>query len=310
MTVLRTPDDRFEGLPGFPFEPHYCEIEDAELGPLRIHYVDEGQAHGPVVLCLHGEPTWSYLYRKMIPVFAEAGLRTVAPDLVGFGRSDKPSERSDYSYARHVRWMKDWLVAMGLCNVTLLGQDWGGLIGLRMVAELPERFARFSLSNTGLPTGEHPINEAFHKWRAFSQEDPEFDTGYIVNLFGHGDLTEAEIEAYRAPFPDERYAAGPRVMPTLVRRPANIAVTGAGGRVVADALRVKTSVGVAIWPAHADDFDGLLGGGDDGLVARSGLGWLLLFLLLLVAMLLLAIQALAWLLRGGRLGRDTQEQGR
>ena len=113
MTILRTPDDRFENLPGFPFEPHYCEIRDADLGPLRIHYVDEGPGHGPVVLCLHGEPTWSYLYRKMIPLFAAAGFRVLAPDLVGFGRSDKPSERSDYSYARHVQWMKDWLVAMG-----------------------------------------------------------------------------------------------------------------------------------------------------------------------------------------------------
>jgi len=216
MTVLRTPDDRFDNLPGFPFEPHYCEIGDPDLGRLRIHYVDEGPAHGPVVLCLHGEPTWSYLYRKMIPVFAAAGFRTVAPDLVGFGRSDKPSERSDYSYAKHVRWMKDWVVAMGLCDVTLLGQDWGGLIGLRMVAELPERFARFSLSNTGLPTGDHQVNEAFHKWRKFSQEDLEFDTGYIVNLFGHGDLTEGEIEAYRAPFPSDEYKAGARQFPMLV----------------------------------------------------------------------------------------------
>jgi len=216
MTVLRTPEDRFDDLPGFPFEPHYFEINDPDLGPLRIHYVDEGPAHGPVVLCLHGEPTWSYLYRKMIPVLAAAGFRTVAPDLVGFGRSDKPSERSDYSYAKHVRWMKDWVVAMGLCDVTLLGQDWGGLIGLRMVAELPERFARFSLSNTGLPTGDHPVNEAFHKWRKFSQEDPEFDTGYIVNLFGHGDLTEGEIDAYRAPFPSDEYKAGARQFPMLV----------------------------------------------------------------------------------------------
>jgi haloalkane dehalogenase len=216
MTVLRTPEDRFDDLPGFPFEPHYFEISDPDLGPLRIHYVDEGPAHGPVVLCLHGEPTWSYLYRKMIPVLAAAGFRTVAPDLVGFGRSDKPSERSDYSYAKHVRWMKDWVVAMGLCDVTLLGQDWGGLIGLRMVAGLPERFARFSLSNTGLPTGDHPVNEAFHKWRKFSQEDPEFDTGYIVNLFGHGDLTEGEIEAYRAPFPSDEYKAGARQFPMLV----------------------------------------------------------------------------------------------
>jgi len=216
MTVLRTPDERFEKLSGFPFEPRYLEIVDADLGRLRIHYVDEGPAHGPVVVCLHGEPTWSYLYRKMIPLFAAAGCRVLAPDLVGFGRSDKPSERSDYSYAKHVRWMSDWLVAMGLCDVTLLGQDWGGLIGLRMIAEMPERFARFSLSNTGLPTGDHAVNEAFHRWRKFSQEDPEFDTGYIVNLFGHGDLSEDEMDAYRAPFPSDEYKAGARQFPMLV----------------------------------------------------------------------------------------------
>ena len=216
MTILRTPDDRFENLPGFPFEPHYCEIRDADLGPLRIHYVDEGPGHGPVVLCLHGEPTWSYLYRNMIPLFAAAGFRVLAPDLVGFGRSDKPSERSDYTYARHVQWMKDWLVAMGLCDVTLLGQDWGGLIGLRLVAEIPERFARFSLSNTALPTGDIPPNEAFQRWRKYSQEDPDFDIGYIVNLFGRGDLTEQEIEAYRAPFPSDEYKAGARQFPLLV----------------------------------------------------------------------------------------------
>ena len=216
MTVLRTPDERFENLPDFPFEARHMEIVDADLGRLRIHYVDEGPAHGPVVVCLHGEPTWSFLYRKMIPLFAAAGYRVLAPDLVGFGRSDKPSERSDYTYAKHVRWMSDWLVAMGLCNVTLLGQDWGGLIGLRMVAEMPERFARFSLSNTGLPTGDHAINEAFHRWRKFSQEDPDFDVGYIVNLFGRGDLSEEEMAAYRAPFPSEKYKAGARQFPVLV----------------------------------------------------------------------------------------------
>jgi haloalkane dehalogenase len=216
MTILRTPDDRFDNLPDFPFEPHYCEIRDADLGPLRIHYVDEGPGHGPVVLCLHGEPTWSYLYRRMIPLFAAAGLRTVVPDLVGFGRSDKPSERSDYTYARHVQWMKDWLVAMGLCDVTLLGQDWGGLIGLRLVAEIPERFARFSLSNTALPTGDIPANEAFQRWRKYSQEEPDFDIGHIVNLFGRGNLTEQEVEAYRAPFPSDAYKAGARQFPLLV----------------------------------------------------------------------------------------------
>jgi haloalkane dehalogenase len=152
----------------------------------------------------------------MIPLFADAGFRVLAPDLVGFGRSDKPSERGDYSYASHVRWMSDWLIAMGLCDITLLGQDWGGLIGLRLVARHPERFARFSLSNTGLPTGDHAVSEAFHRWRKFSQEDPEFDVGYIVNLFGRGSLSEDEIAAYRAPFPTDEYKAGARQFPMLV----------------------------------------------------------------------------------------------
>jgi len=216
MAVLRTPDDRFEGLPGFPFQPHYVEVSDQDLGPLRIHYLDEGPPGGPVVLCLHGEPTWCYLYRKMIPVFVAAGFRVLAPDLVGFGRSDKPAGRQDYSYRKHVYWMAQWISALGIRDITLLGQDWGGLIGLRLVAEDPDRFARFSLSNTGLPTGDQQINEAFHRWRRFSQDDPVFDTGMIVNLFGHGDLSEAEMEAYRAPFPDDDYKAGARQFPLLV----------------------------------------------------------------------------------------------
>jgi haloalkane dehalogenase len=216
MSVLRTPDDRFENLSGFSFQPHYLEIRDPDLGPLRIHYLDEGPVGGPLVLCLHGEPTWCYLYRKMIPVLVAAGCRVLAPDLVGFGRSDKPSERKDYTYARHVQWMTDWLGATGARDVTLLGQDWGGLIGLRLVAENPDMFARFSLSNTGLPTGDHAINEAFHRWRKYSQDDPVFDTGFIVNLFGRGGLTEQEIEAYRAPFPSDAYKAGARQFPVLV----------------------------------------------------------------------------------------------
>lgn len=216
MSVLRTPDERFENLAGFSFQPHYLEIQDPDLGPLRIHYLDEGAADGPIVLCLHGEPTWSYLYRKMIPVLVAAGCRVLAPDLVGFGRSDKPSNRADYTYARHVRWMISWLMAVGASDITLLGQDWGGLIGLRLVAEHPDLFARFSLSNTALPTGDHAVSEAFHQWRKFSQEDPEFDIGFIVNLFGHGALTDAEIEAYRAPFPSDAYKAGARQFPALV----------------------------------------------------------------------------------------------
>jgi haloalkane dehalogenase len=216
MTVLRTPDDCFEQIQDFPFEPRYHEIQDQDLGPLRIHYVDEGAQEGPLVLCLHGEPSWSFLYRKMIPVFTAAGFRTLAPDLVGFGRSDKPSKRGDYSYAKHVQWIRDWIDGVGLNDITLLGQDWGGLIGMRLVAENPDRFARFSLSNTGLPTGDQGMGEAFERWRKFSQEDPVFDIGQIVNLFGHGTLGEGELAAYRAPFPADEYKAGARQFPMLV----------------------------------------------------------------------------------------------
>jgi haloalkane dehalogenase len=216
MTVLRTPDSCFESLSDFPFQPNYLEIQDENFGPLRIHYLDEGPVDGQVILCLHGEPTWSFLYRKMIPVFSAAGLRIVAPDLVGFGRSDKLPNRADYSYRAHVRWMADFLDAMKLSDITLVGQDWGGLIGLRLVAENPDRFARFTLSNTGLPTGDHPVNEAFHRWRRFSQEDAGFDTGFIVNLFGHGNLSPVEVQAYRAPFPADEFKAGARQFPMLV----------------------------------------------------------------------------------------------
>ena len=216
MSVLRTPDECFENLAGFPFEPRYLEIRDEDLGVIRIHYVDEGPRDGPVILCLHGEPTWSYLYRKMIPVFTAAGFRVVAPDLVGFGRSDKPSLRSDYSYKRHVKWIKNWIDKAGLKDITLLGQDWGGLIGLRLLAENPELFVRFSLSNTGLPTGDHGISEAFLRWQKFSQEDPNFDIGSIVNLFGRGSLSEEEVAAYRAPFASDEFKAGARQFPLLV----------------------------------------------------------------------------------------------
>jgi haloalkane dehalogenase len=216
MAVLRTPDECFQSIPDFPFKSHYIVVEDDDLGPLRVHYLDEGPRDGPVVLCLHGEPTWCYLYRKMIPIFTAAGIRSVAPDLPGFGKSDKPGERSDYSYSKHVEWMSQWLDALDLRDITLLGQDWGGLIGLRLLSEDQERFARFSLSNTGLPIGDHAVNEAFHRWRRFSQEDVDFDIGYIVNLFGHGDLSEQEMNAYRAPFPQDQYKAGARQFPMLV----------------------------------------------------------------------------------------------
>ena len=216
MSVLRTPDECFENLVDFPFEPRYQEIQDEDLGSLRIHYVDEGPRDCSLILCLHGEPSWSYLYRKMIPLFTAAGFRTVVPDLVGFGRSDKPSRRSDYTYKKHVRWMKDWIHATGLSGITLLGQDWGGLIGLRLLAENPNLFNRFSLSNTFLPTGDQGASEAFERWRRFSQENEEFDTGSIVNLFGYGNLGAEETEAYRAPFPSDEYKAGARQFPLLV----------------------------------------------------------------------------------------------
>jgi haloalkane dehalogenase len=218
MSVLRTPDACFSTLPEFPFEPRYAVINDSDLGDLRIHYVDEGPADAPVILCLHGEPTWSFLYRKMIPVFTRAGLRVVAPDLVGFGRSDKPASRRDYTYRKHVSWMRHWLDAVGLTGITLIGQDWGGLIGLRLLAENPDRFDRFSISNTGLPTGDHGqgMSEAFRRWRQFSQDDPAFDIGFIVNLFGRGSLNEAELAAYRAPFPSDEYKEGARQFPMLV----------------------------------------------------------------------------------------------
>ena len=212
--VLRTPESAFTGLEDFPFEPRYSEVDGGELGPLRMAHIDEGD--GPVVLCLHGEPSWSYLYRKMIPVLVAGGCRVLAPDLVGFGRSDKPAAVADYSYAGHVDWLEQWFLGLDLDDVTLVAQDWGGLLGLRLLAENPSRFARFSLSNTGLPTGDQPLPDAFRTWRRFSLEDGVFDTGFICNEFGGGGLSAAEIEAFRAPFPDDRYKAGARAFPSLV----------------------------------------------------------------------------------------------
>ena len=165
MQTLRTPDERFVDLPDYPFEPHYVEVDDADDrtdGTLRVHYLDEGPADGPTVLCMHGEPSWSYLYRKMIPRLVDAGLRVIAPDLVGFGKSDKPTEQSDYTYARHVAWMQAAIVDhLDLRGTTFFGQDWGGLIGLRLVAENPERFDRVIVGNTGLPTGDGRPTDAF-----------------------------------------------------------------------------------------------------------------------------------------------------
>jgi len=216
MKVLRTPEERFKDLPDYPFEPHYVEVPDGEGGSLRIHYIDENPQGSEPILLLHGEPSWSFLYRKMIPIFVEAGYRAVVPDLVGFGRSDKPADRNDYTYQRHVDWMQAWLDRVGLDGITLFGQDWGGLIGLRLVAENPARFARVVVANTGLPTGDGPISEAFLNWRKFSQESPEFDIGAILSMGSQTTLSEEVLAAYNAPFPDDTYKEGARIFPSLV----------------------------------------------------------------------------------------------
>lgn len=216
MPVLRTPDTCFVGLEGWHYVPHYTPVDGGALGVLRIAHAEDGPAAGPVILCLHGEPTWSYLYRRMLPLFAAAGARAVAPDLIGFGRSDKPSELADYSYAHHVGWMLQWFDAQDFHDVTLFCQDWGGLIGLRLVAARPERFARVVVANSFLPTGEGTMPEAFLRWREFSQKVPDFDSGWIVNGGTARGISDAARAAYNAPFPDDRYKAGARQFPMLV----------------------------------------------------------------------------------------------
>lgn len=217
MQTLRTPDERFEGLDGYPFEPHYADIADGDGGTLRVHYLDEGPADAAPVLLLHGEPSWSYLYRHMVPPLVAAGHRVIVPDLVGFGRSDKPIEQSDYTYARHVEWMRELLIdRLDLRDITFFAQDWGGLVGLRLLALDPDRFARVAIGNTGLPTGHGPASDAFMAWQKFSQETPVFDIGFLINSATTTDLTPEVIAGYDAPYPDDSYKAGARIFPTLV----------------------------------------------------------------------------------------------
>jgi haloalkane dehalogenase len=204
MEALRTPDDRFPKW----LDPHYVDVG------LRMHYVDEGS--GPIVLMMHGEPSWSFLYRKVIREITSAGMRAIAPDLIGFGRSDKPTRREDYSYQRHVDWMTAFVEKLDLKEVTLLCQDWGGLIGLRLVAEQPHRFARVVAANTGLPTGDQKVASAFFAWREFSQNVPEFPTSKIIQGGCARPISEQDLSCYDAPFPDETYKAGARQFPTLV----------------------------------------------------------------------------------------------
>ena len=222
MKSLRTPDSRFENLPGYEFEPHYIDVDG-----LRMHYVDEGPKDGVIVLLLHGEPSWSYLYRHMIPPLRDAGFRVVAPDLIGFGKSDKPAQKSDYTYASHVAWMKQFIEALDLNDITLFCHDWGSLIGLRVAAENEHRFARIALGNGGLPTGDQKLPTAFKIWQTFARFSPWFPIGKIIQKGTISELSDAEVAAYDAPFPAAKFKAGARAFPLLVpstpNNPATVA---------------------------------------------------------------------------------------
>jgi len=243
MDTLRTPDARFANLPGYPFVPHYLEIPDGEGGRLRLHYVDEGPRDAAPVFLLHGEPTWSYLYRKMIPGLVARGHRVLAPDLVGFGRSDKPTRKEDYTFARHVGWVRGWVRALELSRATFFGQDWGSLIGLTVVALEEPRFRAVVIANGALPDPAHmerflearsaaPDPEAFARWQAFAASQQRLACGDIVanglpELGGamRIGLTPGERAAYDAPFPDASYQAGALVFPSLIE-PAKLGAEG------------------------------------------------------------------------------------
>lgn len=215
MRILRTPEERFTDVGDFPYEAKYAEVPDLDGGTLRMAYVDEGG--GPAVLLLHGEPSWSYLYRHVMKVLLDAGLRVVAPDLVGFGRSDKPAEITDHSYARHIEWTRSLVVdALDLRAATLVGQDWGGLIGLRLATARPDRFARIVAANTALPTGDFPMPDTWLRFRQAVRTAPEFDIPRSIRAGCRTELPAKVLAAYDAPFPDESFKAGPRAMPGLV----------------------------------------------------------------------------------------------
>lgn len=212
MKTVKTPDERFENLLEYPFAAHYLELANG----LNMHYLDEGNKEDPIVLLLHGEPSWSYLYRKMIPVLVENGFRTLAPDLIGFGKSDKPVEKSAYSYQSHLDWLTAFITKLDLKDMLLFCQDWGGLTGLRLITEMQNRFSMVVASNTALPTGVVSMPESFMKWRDFSQNSPGFDIGKVIDMGTVQTLSEEVIAAYNAPFPSEEYKAGARMFPTLV----------------------------------------------------------------------------------------------
>ena len=216
MKTLRTPEHRFADLAGYPFEPHYVDVAATDTPALRMHYVDEGPRDGSPVVLLHGEPTWSYLYRTMIPPLVQAGHRVLAPDLIGFGRSDKPGHIDDYTYLRHVQWVTSWFEALDLTGVTVVVQDWGSLIGLRIVAEHGTRFARVVVANGFLPTADRGVPPAFRIWRAFAKYSPKLPAGRLVGVGTVTKVPAAVRAGYDAPFPDKRYQAGARAFPQLV----------------------------------------------------------------------------------------------
>jgi haloalkane dehalogenase len=211
MQILRTPPSRFENLPDYDFAPHHVDV-----GGLQMHYVDTGPTDAAIVLLLHGEPSWSYLYRHMIPPLQAAGFRVIAPDLIGFGKSDKPGRKADYSYATHVTWMTRFIEALDLRDITLFCQDWGSLIGLRVAAGNEERFARIALGNGGLPTGDQAMPRVFRVWQAFARYSPWFPIGKIIQSGTITRLPDAVVAAYDAPFPSGKYKAGARAFPLLV----------------------------------------------------------------------------------------------
>lgn len=225
MNTLRTPASRFIDLPGYPFAENY-----AQIGDLRMHFVDEGPRDAAPTLMLHGEPSWSYLYRHMIPVVAAADQRVIAPDLIGFGKSDKPTSIADYSYLAHVDWLKEFLEQLDLKRITLVCQDWGSLLGLRIAAENPERFSRIVLANGGLPTGDQAVPKAFKYWQRFARFSPWFPIGKIIDKGTTTKLSDEVIAAYDAPFPGARYKAGARAFPRLVPTSPNDPATDANRR--------------------------------------------------------------------------------
>jgi haloalkane dehalogenase len=237
MEVVRTPDSRFENLAGYPFAPHYVDVAASDTDNLRMHYVDEGPSRGSPIVLLHGEPTWSYLYRTMITPLVDGGHRVLAPDLIGFGRSDKPSRVEDYTYLRHVEWVTSWMESLDLHDVTLFVQDWGSLIGLRIAAEQSDRVARIVVANGFLPAGQQPANLAFRIWRGFARFTPVLPAGRIVSV-GTVTAVPADVRAgYDAPFPNKSFQAGARAFPQLVPTepddpaiPANRAAWEALGR--------------------------------------------------------------------------------